>query len=425
MTTIADSRLTRGTSRAIAYRAPPPVPEANRLVRWAFYLFVFSIPFEMPQGRTIPLEIPTLTASVFLLSTLLDLRACYQRIPAAVVLFGGWLWVFVVSLLVNPPEDTGQVVHYFGLMLQMALVFWTGGNLMRDPRVLHTTLLVLVTACSLRAALQLTGVGLTARRVWTGGERESLLGQNANLSALILSAGLLAALGLRSARERSLLRRHLVIWSLVVLLGGAIVQTGSRGGLLALTVGLLVFLFRGRTMWQRLGSALAVCLVMGFLTWAAFNTRVMRERFEATAENRGSLALAGRERIYPAVLGMIGERPVLGWGPINNQIELARRLAERVRPRKDVHNLVLELLSATGVLGTIPFLTGLGLCIGTAWRARRDRYGILPCAMLASILIGTMSGTWIASKILWLILAIALASPSPQAEKWIAARQPV
>jgi hypothetical protein len=36
--------------------------------------------------------------------------------------------------------------------------------------------------------------------------------------------------------------------------------------------------------------------------------------------------------------------------------------------------------------------------------------GVMPLAMVGAILIGTLSGTWIASKILWLCLTVALAA---------------
>ena len=128
----------------------------------------------------------------------------------------------------------------------------------------------------------------------------------------------------------------------------------------------------------------------------------MRNRFTATFEEG---TLAGRERIYPALLVMIRERPALGWGPVENQYELERRLQDPGYIKRDAHNLVLELMTSTGVAGTIPFLIGLTLCVSSAWRARRTTRGVLPFAMLLAILTGTMSGTWIASKILWLVLA--------------------
>jgi hypothetical protein len=45
------------------------------LVQGGLYLLVASIPFEYPD-RTIPLEIPTLTATLFLLSTMLHPARC-------------------------------------------------------------------------------------------------------------------------------------------------------------------------------------------------------------------------------------------------------------------------------------------------------------------------------------------------------------
>lgn len=417
MTAILPRPSERLPGRAHATLPPPATTnlavEATPLVRWAFYLFVFSIPFEMPQGRTIPLEIPTITGALFLLATLLDRRACYGRIPAPWLCFLGWLWVFALAALVNAREHAGLVLHYFLNMLQLLLVCWAGLNLMRYPGVLRAVLVTLVVACIVRAAMQFVGIALTARHVWTGGERETVLGQNANLSALILASGLLATLGLRHAPGRGILRQPLVFWPVLLLLGAAVVHTGSRGGLLALTAGLLVSLFRGRTLWQRFRSALAVLFAMGFLVWASFNTQVMRNRFEEAAEKG---RFAGRERIYPALLGMLVERPILGWGPIGNQFELARRIGEREKPRRDAHNLLLELLTATGLVGFVPFAAGLALALRAAWRARRGPYGILPLALLATMALGTMSGTWIAAKIFWLTLACTLAAGSRSTE---------
>jgi O-antigen ligase len=107
---------------------------------------------------------------------------------------------------------------------------------------------------------------------------------------------------------------------------------------------------------------------------------------------------------------MIAERPWIGWGPIENQFEIARRIRERELPRRDAHNLLLELFSATGAVGAIPFLVGLALVIRHALRARRGPAGVLPLALLASVLTGTLSGTWIVSKVLWLSFAVAIAA---------------
>ena len=104
---------------------------------------------------------------------------------------------------------------------------------------------------------------------------------------------------------------------------------------------------------------------------------------------------------------MIRERPFLGWGPVENQYEIAHRIEEERLDRRDAHNILFELFSTTGIFGAVPFLIGLAICIREAWRARQSRWKMLPFAMLIAVLVGCLSGTWIASKILWFTLAIA------------------
>ena len=375
-TTLAPAHVTRPASLAAAPAECGPM--VNPVVRWALYLFVFSIPFEMPQ-RSIPLETTTITAALFLLTTPLESRACYGRIPSALLWFGGWLWVFVIAALVGSQQYAQLALQLLAQLGELLLLCWAAGNLMRDRRVFRAALMTLVVACALWAALEIAGIGLTAKRVWSCGERETMLGQNANLSALILSAGVLAAVGLRHAGASRLLRLPFVFWPLVGLLGGAVVHTGSRGGVLALTAGLLVSALSGLTLWQRLRNGFAVLLAMAALVWGALHVEVMRNRFVEAAEG----SLAGREQIYPVLLQMLIERPVLGWGPITNQFEIARRIHEKVRPRRDAHNLALEVVTTTGVVGAIPFFAGLWGCF---LAARRGRAAF---ALFAEMMVGT------------------------------------
>jgi O-antigen ligase len=383
-----------GASPAPIVRMRSPV---NPLVRAALYLFVLSIPFEMPH-RAIPIEIPTLFGAVFLLATLIQPSVAYRRIPGALVWFVAYLWVFGLSTLVNRTDHTMIVLLQFLGLLQVVIILWTGSNLLRDRQAMRGVLLTFAFACAVRAGMQVLGIAASAQALWTGGARITVLGQNLNLSAIILSAGFITVLNLRP---------RLVAWPVAAMIGYAIIQTGSRGGLLCAAVGLLALLWQGRTPWMRVRSVLVGLIALGLLALGAWQSAMLRTRLEA-ATQEGSLA--GRERIYPAAIEMISEKPLLGWGPTENQYEIGKRIGEAKKDRRDAHNIVLELMSATGILGTIPFLVGLALCIGSAWRARRGAFHMLPFALLATVLMGSLSGTWISSKVLWLAFAIALAS---------------
>jgi O-antigen ligase len=386
----------------------------SMLVQAGLLLLIASIPFEYPD-RSIPLEIPTLTGAIFLLLTLLHPRKCYGQLPAAVLWFAGYLLVYLAALLVGG-EHTGEAISEFIVVLQGILVLLAAGNLMRDERVATRALLTFVAACSARASLPFLGFARTTNTVWTGGERVSALGQNANSAAMILAAGMVALIGLAYGHRHKTVLGMAMAVALGVLLGFAVLETGSRGGLLALLGGVLVFATAADTFRARIRNGAIALLAISLLVVGAFQLPLMKNRWEDSVYHGN---LAGREQLYPALWTMFLEKPALGWGPVTNTYELALRIGERDRPLRAAHNIVLELLTATGIAGAIPFLVGAWLCARNAWRARRSPHGALPCALFCSVVISNMSGDWIASKLIWVVLAYAMASVA-----WEAATQP-
>ena len=389
----------------------------NPIVRWTFYLLVFSIPFEFPD-RSFPIEIPTITASLFLFATLLEPRACYAKKPATLLCFVTYLYLYWVSAAISgqdhlatgliTPDYWSQVLKQFLQILQGILVLWTGYNLLSSQPLARSTMAVFALACVGRALLPILGIARTARTEWGGGERVTALGQNANNSAMILGAGFIALFALLYGNDRFLSRRRWLAWPAFGLIGLAVIDSASRGGIVALGLGLAVFMLgNARSPWARLRNAAITVFAIGGLVAFTYSNDLMRARFADALEHG---AMAGRERIYPALIGMFEERPLFGWGPVNNKYELGIRLDERVRRRRDAHNLVLEVLTANGAVGALPFLLGIALSGLAAWQARRRAHGALALALFACVMLSNMSGNWIASKLLWLMLAYALAS---------------
>jgi len=370
------------------------------------FLLVASIPFEYPE-RTIPLEIPTLTGAVFLLTTLFHPKRCYGRLPAPALWLAAYLAALLLAIVLGQGERAPAALSDYVVMLQGILVFLAAANLMRDERVARRALVTLVAACSVRAALPLIGFGRTTSAVWTGGERISALGQNANSAAMILAAGLIALIGLTLMRRRKRMSGFILAGALGALLGLAILETGSRGGLASLLGGVIVLALAAHTWRQRLRNGAIAILAVSLLTFAALQLPVMSNRLRDAATTGN---LAGRERLYPALWKMFLEKPVLGWGPITNNYELALRVGERDRGSRAAHNLILELLTSGGLVTAIPFFIGVWLSVRGAWHARSGRHGALPLALCCSLFLANMSGEWGASKLLWLVLAYAFAS---------------
>src|SRR2546425_1365394 len=305
--------------------------------------------------------------------------------------------------------DATEVARFFLFFGQCIVVFWAGFNLLRDEKTARTVLWWFVLACLVRAALPLVGIGRTAyQERWTGGERVTAFGQDPNFSGTLLAAGLITLIGLTHGPATSARRLRWLAWPLVALLGIAILDSGSRGALVALATGLLAFaLSHTRTAGARLKRVLGVVVAVGALAFGAMQTEVMRGRLEETAEE-GSMA--GREKMFPALWNMFLEKPLAGWGPMNNQYELAKRAPFMDRTHRAAHNLFLELLTQTGLAGTLPFLVGLGLCVSAAWRWRQGQFGILPLALMALFLVANLSIDMLEHKPWWFVLALALAS---------------
>jgi O-antigen ligase len=344
---------------------------------------------------------------VFLLGTLLHPKRCYGRLPAPALWFGLYLIALLLAIVLGQRERVPAALSDYVVMVQGILVFLAAGNLMRDERVARRALVTFVAACSIRAALPILGYGRTASAVWTGGERISALGQNANSAAMILAAGLVALLGLTLMRRPKGMPVLMLAGGLGVLLGLAVLETGSRGGLVSLLGGVMVLALAADTWRHRLRNGAIALVAVASLTFAALQLPVMKNRLRDAATTGN---LAGREQLYPALWTMFLEKPILGWGPITNNYELALRVGERDRGSRAAHNLILELLTAGGLVAAIPFFIGAWLSVRGAWQARGGEHGVLPLALCCSLFLANMSGEWGASKLLWLVLAYAFVS---------------
>jgi O-antigen ligase len=382
----------------------------NPLVRSAFYVFIFSLLFEWP-GRPIPMEIPTLIGFIYLAFTLLQLKVCYRRVPKELGFFA--LYLCYYAILCGFVKRQGDAIKLLTLMVQIFFLMWSGYNLMRYERIMKTALMTLVISCSTISVMQLSGVAATHWYDYYEGLRTSVLGQNPNNMANNISLGLVALMGFAFGRNKTSPRVKYVAAPLAVIMVGAIIDTGSRGALIALGIGFAAFTIRGKTLWAKAKSLVIVLAVLGGLVFAVLQTPALVSRYKQTLDGNH---MSGRENIFPTAWGMFKEKPFIGWGPIDNKYELGRRLkimyGVPVGPdgSKDTHNMLLEILTSTGLFGTVPLLICVILCLLAAWRARRGSQGALPIVLVITVILINMSGNWSASKLDWLMMACALAS---------------
>lgn len=404
-------------TEALAYaaRLPRPAPRATRTVsrfpesvRLSLYLFVLAIPFEsidlgFMKGM---LSIAKVTGILFFGVCLKYRPLCFPRPARPVWWFAGYWLVTALYTFLLPKGMIREHIPNLITVAQLILFLWVGSVLLSEERILRNVAVCFLVSCSLLSVgnlLNLPGfVDMIGDKY--SGYRISALGYNLNELAALLGFGLLIGVGLVLDRARwKRWKRSLLLTGMLPMLI-LMVRTGSRGGLLAFGASVSWYLIpigrKGRRM---------VAIVIGVAALAGLVYMVMKdpqtlERFTKSVKEGDT---AGRDVIFERARGMIREKPVFGWGPIEYLYELGTRTGH-YGGQKDPHNLYLGLLAEVGLVGIFPFLRGLWLSTRAAWRARIGVFGVMPLALVTMMLFANATGTWINRKPMWLMMTIAI-----------------
>ena len=194
---------------------------------------------------------------------------------------------------------------------------------------------------------------------------------NLKLGVVVAS---LSPFALHLAVKRSGITGWLVVATAV---GLVVLLAGARAAWL--TFGLVLVLSGWQLLgWKRLLGVLAGgAIALGILTATSpqVRDRVQRTAHALAADQEGvDVALSGRTRIWGAAVCMAGKHPVNGVGARGFRDafpacdpEPAEAPAWGSGPALHAHQIVLEILSETGVFGLLCWLAGAAL----AWRAWR------------------------------------------------------
>ena len=314
------------------------------IVRYAFYAFIFAIPIEtldigIERGLV---SVSSLIGYLFIAVALLQPTVTFGELPRPFWYFVAYLFVFVcLGILQIPEYSSFIVVTRLLTIIQMLALFWISYNLFQHQRLIKGALLAFSAGCVLLSILQVGGSAAMA----IGQGRVSALSQDANSLGSVLSLGLLALLGLAYGRTSQDGRISWLAWMGFGSLAAGIVLTGSRGALLSLLAGIMCLAARPGHTTLRLKVGLIAVLAVCSLVWAAYENDAVRTRWERTYSEGN---MSGREKIMPVAWSMFIESPIVGWGPVNNVVELGYRFG---RPTLDTHNGYLWVLTETGLAG--------------------------------------------------------------------------
>src|SRR5262245_49942873 len=173
-----------------------------------------------------------------------------------------------------------------------------------------------------------------------------------------MAIALLIAIGLILNKVYKERRMNFLLVALTLPILLAMISTGSRGGIAAFVVGSAVYLlpyWKKKRALAAIGFAALATIAIVYLI--ATTPDLLARWQDSYYEGK----LSNRETIFAASVEMISEKPIFGWGPIEYGYVLGLRGG--MWDPNDTHNLFLHLLVEVGIIGTIPFLIGLCLCL--------------------------------------------------------------
>lgn len=340
-------------------------------------------------------------------------RAFVAEHPLATTLLLAFLgWVAISAAWAESPSSTLATLPRYGPNVFLFFIVYTA---IRERRHVVWLLVAFVVGSTIAA---LYGIARPPSQTSLRGDRIGGIVGDPNELASVLIVGLVLAVTLAGILRRHTLARGATAAAAVLLLLGVLL-TLSRGGLLALVVVMIVAIFNaGR--WRPAAVLLAVLAVAGAVGYfSAFASPVARAR--VTTAGTGS----GRTGLWTIGWRMVEAHPVHGIGAGNFAVSSVHYLLRPGTIPSDylvvdipqvAHNVYLQLLAETGVIGLALFLgtVGIGLAgaIGAAraFRARGDPSMELVARGVLTAQAGILAADFFISaqynKQLWILLAL-------------------
>ena len=175
----------------------PPFPvtedtnKPTRVIRWLFYAFVFSLPFETVGSGW--LEPTTILGALLLFSTLLQPGLFLRWPPKGFWCFLVYVYLYATMTILEPASYRTLSLLSLFLLVQLTVLSWIALNLLRHRETATQALLTFGIGCVALSLLQVTGIASEAVEADTATIiRVTAFGFHPNNLARILMLGLLA-----------------------------------------------------------------------------------------------------------------------------------------------------------------------------------------------------------------------------------------
>jgi O-antigen ligase len=365
--------------------------------RIALYAFFFSINFENwdPFNTEGSFSIAKLAGFVYLFTILPRINHFFRTDTLQSVLRPIWLMFGLLTFndCLNINKQSAEFFD-FSMFQNIFLLWFLINHERKDPLVLEKGMLCFALGSIALAVLFFADIGIQ----YSAG-RVSIFGDNSNAIGLrvCISIPILVLTIVQNKLNFGKLR-YLFLIPLPLMLK-LLFETASRVSLLSfiLIFAVGVLLYKTKNFLGKITSFIFGAAACSYCWLLFLESDTLIRRLSESYEGD----LAGRERIWPLLIPLIENNPLFGVGRTGYAEYCYRVIGWFVSP----HNVILEVLCYTGIVGLSLYLTFLYRVSKKGYELYRAEGWLLPLLLLFPVAGLIVSGQILIQKIGWIIFA--------------------
>ena len=373
----------------------------SSIQRFALYIYFFSLAFEMFNiwGLGSAARFAGILYIVSILPTLRDFITLRKIDIFLVPLFLLWTLLSLISGFYAYENS----INFFDLTLLMNIfLFWVLINHERkEPKIILKGFLSYAIGIIILTIFYKLGIGIS-----TEGGRITIFGENENVIGMKISICIVYLLVEILENKLKLNKMRYLFLVPILFLVKFMVDTGSRVATISLILSItaaVFMIYKNYNSRKILIGFLVLILSLTFLFNYMVSQEILKKRL---METYLSGDLAGREIIWPAVLGLIKKNILFGVGETGYRLFCLKEFGDYASP----HNVILEILAYTGIIGLFIYLKFIFHLIYSSYMSYKKEFHIMPLLLLIPTFGFVFSGQALNVKIVWVIYALAASS---------------
>ena len=352
--------------------------------------------------KAVDMSLSRFTGILYLLTIIPELKSFIRTDRIGNILLPAWIFfgfLTVVSLL-NINEISKE---YFNMVVfQNTLFFWFLINHERkDYMIIEKGMFCFVLGSILLVVLFFAGIGV----VYEKGNRLSMFGDNQNSIGIKMVVSSIVLFITVTQNRLNLGRYRYLLLLIIPFMLIFIRETGSRLSIITFILAFMTgtILYKTKNNLVKIGILIGGAMALILIGFLLIQSDTLVNRMESTS-NLGDLG--ERDLIWKTIFPIIQENPIVGIGNTGYEFQTNLIWGRYVSP----HNVILELLCLTGLIGLTLYFTFMFQVIRRGYEPYK-RYGLLlPVLLIIPILGMLLSSHMLESKIAWCIFAYIVSS---------------